>query len=380
MKEKIVATLMASIMVVVALAAFVAPAQAADPPAIGTIDNPQYVIGSADEPYVIGADGVTTELSMNAKAFDGPAFTGKFYRNSSSSMSTNGETTTGCVFTPDNTDGVHTVEFTSDADEGYYLIEVKLTDTIGTPYNSSVDLYYYYAANISKTNAKVVLTQTSGNVTSEVTSITFEKDENFTGTFAKVKVGNGTYLGPDKYDFYETNLPDGIAMKTNGEIAGKIISSATNTTNQDFTVYAVNKTTGKVILASTGLKYSVTGGSSDSDAFKYKIGTDGTATQYSTPGYSAIKNSDTLVVELLNADAAYTFKAQYSAGGSFTTITPATAGGKTTVTLPALSNYTGIVQLQITKTKAGESFTATIHVMLVGPLVHSGLDPAVTSA
>jgi hypothetical protein len=397
MKEKIMAALMASIMVVVALSAALVPSSDADnePPAIGTIGNPQYIIGSADEPYVIGTNGVEAKLSMNVKAFDVPKSSATFYLNTTSTMTDDASkaTTTGCSFTKDDTNGVHTINFTNAAAAGYYLIAVKLTDDISSPYNS-VDLYYYYAANISKTSATVVLTQTQSEQTEEVTSIEFKKDTNFTGTFAKVKVVNGstdTFLGADKYDFYETNLPNGIAMKTNGEIAGKIISSAPLATDQAFTVYAVNKVTGQIILASTDLKYSVTEDSSDSDSFKYKIGADGTATLYSTPGYSAIKNSDTLVVELLNyngtsiasiptGDDAYTFAAKYSAGGSFTIINPVTAEGKTTVTLPALGDYTGIVQLQITKTKAGETFTATIHVMLVGPLVHSGLAPAVTSA
>ena len=414
MNTKLSAVIMASVMLVVAFAAALTPSTESDA-AIGTIDNPQYIIGTESVAYYLSGDSVTTKVSMNAKAFDGPTFTAQAYRYSTSEFTVNTETgvPNGTIvtdgnfqFTADNISGNHTIQFIKDSTSftpGWFLIEVTLEDkvtnfnpyttTTGTIDYKPVTLKYYYAANIetTETTLKVVLVDASNNELTETNdanevvkkNLVFKKDKDYTGTFAKVKIGND-YLGADEYDFYESNLPDGIDMKSNGEIAGKIISSAALSKNNEFTVYAINKNTGKTILSDV-FKYDVAE-SDNSDYFKYKIG-DSDAKLYSVVGYSAIKNTDKLTVTILDVEGepiteTTGFTAAYSADGStLTSITPAVVSGNLTVTLPAMSEYTGIVQLQITKTiSGGSAYTAVIHVMLVGPLVHSGLEPTVTSA
>jgi hypothetical protein len=413
---------MASIMLVVAFSAAFAPSTNTDG-ATGDISNPQYIIGTESVAYVLTGTDVTGKIDLNAKAFDGPSFTCKVYKaDSAAGMTTtaNGITTptgnpvfsndpdstvtsTGITVNIDNETGVGTIKFTSAAGTGYFLIEVILEDTVtgyGTVYQN-----YYYAANISTTatTMDVVLGTYTGtnNAFVELTSnLEFQKDTDYPGAFAKVRINTGTtedpnyeYLGIEDYDFYESNLPDGIDMKSNGEIAGKIISSAAISANNDFKVFAINKNTGKTVLSGS-FKYDVAD-SANTDYFRYQIESENSKF-YSEVGYAAIKNSDTLTVTILNVedgaitgDAATAFSAAYSYNGGtnrgLTPLTPSTTENGTTVTLPVLTDdstgdYTGIVQLQITKTVGGSTYTATIHVMLVGPLVHSGLDPTVTSA
>ena len=409
MNTKLSAIIMASVMLVVAFAAALTPSTDSDA-AVETVDA-QYIIGTENVAYVLpDQQSVTTKVSMNAKAFDGPAFDAKAYRYTTPEFTISNGTPEGeavidanFVFTADTSgSGNHTIQFINDSTSfqpGFFLIDVTLVDTINDNFNK-VTLHYYYAANIAEaaSTMSVVLVKKNSGVTEsdEISdSLTFNKDTDYTGTFAKVKVGTGTdavYLGIDDYDFYESNLPDGIDMKSNGEIAGKIISSAELTEDaEDFTVYAINKNTGKAILKGD-FTYTVDD-SLSTDYFKYQIA-GGEKKIYSTVGYYAMKNDDTLTVTVFdvngNAITSNTgFTAVYSTDGMTGTgdsaefsgaLKPVDVNNDGTIVLSGLGDYTGVIQLQITKTTSTNSCTAVIHVMLVGPLVHSGLAPTVTSA
>jgi hypothetical protein len=442
---------MASIMLVVAFSAVSAQSEGTDP-ALGSIENPQYIIGTESVPYVItGDDPVTAKLNLNAKAFDGPSFEVVAYKNSTSTMY-NDNGPTGTILDSDDDPaagaekddgfecylsdetGLGKVAFTKDVGTGYFLIEVKLTDDFADtdcPEFNDVVLYYYYAANISIVESTTTVILSNSNDVSSAAdigmtnSIVFQKDTDFPGVYAMVKVVTGSdtvYYGADDYDFYETNLPDGIDMKTDGQIAGKVAASVSLSEDNEFFVYAINKNTGKTVYSSTitpvsgdplNYKYNVANSAND-DFFKYKI-ENYDSKFYSEVGYAAMENSGSLTITLLDvndhnitpskaateqsgdnpAEPGYTFTAAYSANGS--TLTAITVKNIGTDNAPIagfvlnevvtdgivneVDDYTGIIQLQITKTlTTGESYTATIHVMLVGPLVHSGLDPTVTSA
>ena len=146
------------------------------------------------------------------------------------------------------------------------------------------------------------------------------------------------------------------------------------------TLYAVNMADATEVHTGT-LTYSIV----PKDSFEYTISTGQTISCFED-GCCAIKNADVLTVTILDADGnditvADGVTAAYSADGStFTPITPAVVDERLTVTLPDTSDYSGIVQLHITKTAFdGRTYESTLHVMLVGPVVHSGLSPALKS-
>ncbi len=100
-----------------------------------------------------------------------------------------------------------------------------------------------------------------------------------------------------------------------------------------------------------------------------------------------MKNTDTLEITLKEIDgssitddefdAEYSLNATEDGKGVYTEIE--VTDGK--ISIDGLENYTGVLQVHITKNIGGvPTYTAIIHVLVVGPVVHSGLAPAVTSA
>ncbi len=86
--------------------------------------------------------------------------------------------------------------------------------------------------------------------------------------------------------------------------------------------------------------------------------------------YISIPNTDDVTVTVGDG----TYIVSYSNGDTFVEENLA-ANGSLTIPGTLLENYTGIV---IVKISDGTSI-GTIHVMLVGPVVHSGLEPSAAS-
>ncbi len=388
---------MASIMIVVGFAAaFAAPVEGAD------VTPDFYLAGSATDPCVVTTPAnFSAKIDMNASAFDSPAFTAKAYDGLAVVTSDSAVSTKIDAITIDSATGIGTVTLDDTVTTGSYLIQVTVVDTV--PTYGSVTFVYNYALNLSvlSTAPSVILsTATSaGSVADDnkVTALEFQRGVDFEEVYAYVQIGS-SYYGSDVYDFYETNLPDGIAMWSTGKIDGKLAYTEDLGTTGTINVYAVHKESGATVFESADIDYSVVG---DKNAYEYGFAqADGSAptsyVNYDVVGYSTVKNDEDIIVYINdlvyeNADASakptidwteYTVK--YSIAdddGNMLGVnvaaanSPADGIGKFTIT--DLDDYTGIVQIQITK---NDDYIGTLHVMVVGPVVHSGLSPAVTSA
>ncbi len=385
MNNKFTAILMASIMVLVGFAGVFAPSEAV-PDGTGTATDPVYIVGSEDIPYAISAE-IVVPVSMNAAAFDSPTFTSVVYQADAALpvISESSTANTNLTVSAIDTDGNGTVTVPATA-SGFYLIKFTVSDDIGD--YGTVELDFYYAVHVVAADdadkPKVKITEDG---TAYVTAVEFQLDTNYAGATAKVIIGEAVF-DQETYDFYETGLPDGIDMKSDGTITGKISATYVHGNNGTFYVYAVDKNTGSVVIASDELTWTVIGNTDE--AFNYAFGEkpaeDDGYTTYAVAGYGSVKNTDDIVIYIkdLGENTAIDtnkFAVKYSLGDDFKDGS-VTAGDdmEGTVTISDLDDYTGIVQVQITETTNDNTYTATIHVMVVGPVVHSGLAPAVRSA
>jgi hypothetical protein len=365
-----------------------------------------------DTALAIGiGDTVTTKIDFNYKAYDAIKVGTTDYVNAKigdSSLITNGvgtsvslsdiKVTAAATSDPSvYTIPVEGIGVTASTATTMRLITLTVTDTITfveavegvtAAITDSVDLEYIYGINVKVGSADapsvIVKEGTTTHTGSSDDSFTFYKGQDYGNAFAKVKIGSTEYES-DKYDFYATGLPSGIYMKSTGEIAGKLSSdvpvSESGTDPTKFTVYAVNKASVSKTILKCEFVYTVD--IDTSDAFTYQIvGDDDDPVSYSIVGYTAIKNADGLTIKVFDAgghDIPSTdyskYKMTYYAAATPTTVTGLTTGAFT-IAAGTFVNDTGIVQINITDGK----YNATIHVMVVGPLVHSGLDPAVQSA
>ncbi|MBR7005510.1 MAG: hypothetical protein IKH98_01070 [Candidatus Methanomethylophilaceae archaeon] len=403
MKEKVLAALMSTIMVMAALAVIV-PVQAENPtPATVLIHDP----AGENTALAIGiGNTITTKIDFNYKAYDAIKVGTTDYVNAkigNSSLITNGVGTTvnltdikvTAAATSDPSIYTLTVEGAAETASDaatMRLITLTVRDTVtfvgsNPAITDYVDLEYIYGINVKVGSADaptVIVKEGTTTHTGSGDSFTFYKGQDYGNAFAKVKIGSTEYES-DKYDFYATGLPSGIYMKSTGEIAGKLSSdvpvSESGTDPTKFTVYAVNKASVSKTILKCEFVYTVD--IDTSDAFTYQIvGNDDNPVSYSIVGYTAIKNTDGLTIKVFKANsqaipsANYSkYKMTYYAAAIPTTVTGLTDGAFT-IAANTFANDTGIVQINITDGK----YNATIHVMVVGPLVHSGLDPAVQSA
>ncbi len=305
--------------------------------------------------------------------------------------------------------GIYKVKFepTTKGDAQKYLFIVQLRDVPDDKADNKygqVDLFYYYGAHIQVVESdKDVFTpvvrlyeddehetlvsaptdpdtQEPGKQTIEIPQEVAFKD---VYAFLQTTEGDSPVIINAEHDFYAEGLPLGIAMKTDGVIGGKVAASVPADTEGTFTVYAVNKENG-VGIWSGEFAYKIVPAD---DSFTYDTGDGEGPVSYSVPGYRVMKNTDTLEITLKEIDgsqitdnefdAEYSLNATEDGKGVYTEI--GVTDGK--VSIDGLENYTGVLQVHITKNNDGVStYTAIIHVLVVGPVVHSGLAPAVTSA
>ncbi len=233
--------------------------------------------------------------------------------------------------------------------------------------------------------SEVIFSTASDSTSSPITSIQVVKTEEMTPVYPYV---DGDRSG---YCFYAHGLPDGISMLSDGTISGKI-AGYVSTGNYNVDVYAIHDQSefsdrtdyygypvsdidpAKVYRSTLEIEVL-----EPAESFGYIIGS-GTVTTCSQEGYTAIAESDSLTVKVVNADGTalasddlsnYTVK--YTANGI--ALGPdLDANGSFSITF---DGYTGIVQVIITNQTGS---TALIHVMVVGQVVHTGLAISASSS
>lgn len=405
MNSKAIAILVAIAMAVVAIAAGLGSSQAAEHGADET--DPVWIVGDKTTAYILKkgetvhvGDSTLPQIDFNMKAFDNPSAT---FKVASTATAATGEIDTymwpyaGDELQPltiaedtPSGDGKYNVTITAnttDAADGeffyYFKVDVKRTDVDFGDLTQSI----YYAAHVKITDDELknsVILSTSKTAPEntdskikdvvvenvEYQSLEFTRDVSYEGVYAMVKsvtVKDNVettvpgYPNNSNFDFYAKGLPSGIAMKLDGQIAGKVSASVTPVEKQSFSVYAVNKQTGVGIYLGD-FKYSVVNG----DGFEYTV--DETTYTSSQAGYLVMLNTETKEISLSEEGVTATI----TKGSEKTPVTVT----NNKITISGLGDYTGIIQVQMTK----GTNTAILHVMVVGPLVHSGLLPTATSS
>jgi len=297
----------------------------------------------------------------------------------------------------------------------YYIFDVSVTRTGGglndSPFEDK-EQHIFYAAYIKVTDSPILPdepgTENGRHIVlsgvDDAATDAVEKRNTFVGVdedtiiitqdavvdnYVFMQLTDNEYNWTD-YDFYAAGLPLGIAMKIDGEISGKVASSvSTNTEPKDFTVYAVDKSTGHGVYSAT-FKYKVLPAD---NSFNYTLPEVDPETgdvvdvtyAWNHPGYMVVKNDEEFGTTVTNADgsevtAADGIKVYLTLDDNkvqdVESIDGATfEAGVLKVDETVLNDYTGIVQVQIVK----GDYVAVIHVLVVGPVVHSGLMPTVTA-
>ena len=255
----------------------------------------------------------------------------------------------------------------------FHKFKVALKETVGPAEDTMV---LYYAIHLMTTGPCVVLIE--GTYGQEV--VTLDNDTPY-----QMTVKNGEEYNHTGFFFYAEGLPDGMNMRLDGILEGKaaghlVRSQPTGTA----TLYAVSKLDATEVHSST-LNYSLV----QSDSFTYTVDVAGESTiSCFDDGYAAIGNTQPLVVTIHEPSGSVFDKNNYSESSLIIDGSEVRVEFQdNTVTLNddlVFEDITGIVQLHLVK-KTGEGgsahvYESILHIMVTGPVVHSGLSPSVTSA
>ena len=263
-----------------------------------------------------------------------------------------------------DSNGIYSLTLTATGEEAalYYKFRVTLEETIAS-LSASQD--YYYAVYVEAVDEGYdVVVKVDGAYTD---TLSFDPDVPYQ-TFVKA----GSTYDDENYYFYATGLPDGINMRLNGIIEGKASGRLMSTSAEgDATLYAISKSDSTEVHYGS-IHYSLVPGS----AFEYSVD-GGEWHSCFEEGYVAMSSTQSVVVTIRgdgNYDASLTMDG---------TMTDIDVENKT-ITLnedSSLEDYTGVLQLHIVKTAgSGRTYESTLHLLVTGPIVHSGLAPSVTSA
>lgn len=267
-----------------------------------------------------------------------------------------------------DSNGIYSLTLTATGEEEalYYKFRVTLEETI-----ASLSAYqdYYYAVYVKAVD--------------EGYDVVVKVDDAYTDTLAfdpdvpyQTFVKAGDTYDDENYYFYATGLPSGINMRLDGIIEGKASGSLMLTSTEgDAVLYAISKSDSTEVHSGS-IHYSLVPRSS----FEYSVD-GGEKHPYFEEGYVAMSSTQSIVVTI--HDAGFDeddYEASLTMDGTMTSIDIEDG----TITLngdSALRDYTGVLQLHIVKTAGpGRTYESTLHLLVAGPIVHSGLAPSVTSA
>ncbi len=274
--------------------------------------------------------------------------------------------------------GVYRIDVSAASDmteaDFFYKFKVSLKETVG-PAEDTMVLYYAIHLKTVVNPCGVLIEGTYGQ-----SVVTLDNDTPY-----QVAVKTGTEYDHSGFFFYAEDLPDGMNMRLNGILEGKAAGHLVRTQpTGTATLYAVSKLDATEVHSGT-LSYSLVPG----DSFTYTVDVAGERTiSCFDDGYVAVRNTQPLVVTI-QEPAGSTFNVNNYSESSLIL-----NGSKVSVTFQGntiplnddqiFEDITGVVQLQIVK-KTGEGgsahvYESILHIMVTGPVVHSGLSPSVTSA
>ena len=415
MNKKVMAIMMASVMMLSAIVIMAGYDHGTDATGTGTYLDPKIIMGeSTEKPYKIYTDqvsGVNASIEFNEAAFSSKRVVSLTVNEKKVTLGTAVDlVSAGVTITKDgnsgNDIGKYTVNFKGKAATDSTLeVMIKLivkdyscsfTDDHTHSTSNNVipgcialpEQVFYYKAFIKVFNntgedflSKGTLTPASGSdesATPRSYALKFEFETTYDIT-ASVKEKESD-KAKDGYRFYATGLPSGISMTVDGHIGGKISNTHSTGDNNTAYVYAVSGS-GKVysvmVTWSIGTKsivgdYTIdvtvgpVGGSSDS--LKNN-------TNVTDKGYITMEQGQEMIVTFKAdsnseiTDEKVTFNGNVNDNGPF----KFTAGG------------TGVFEVTVSaiaKTKNSEhgfEVQKTFTVYVVGQIVDADLDPSVTS-
>jgi hypothetical protein len=252
----------------------------------------------------------------------------------------------------------------------YYKFKLLVTEKIVSKEKTQAFYYGVYLRVVDEAYVNVE----GQDVTSEDSPMVIKPDTEYR---IAAYDGSGEYLGGD-YAYYAEGLPDGFNLRSDGVLEGKASVSVDSTGMA--TLYAVSKNDATEIHSGE-LYYSVY----FVNPFEYRVNGAGWISA-SDDGFVAVGNSDALKIEIREPDPSVqgSYSATLTMGGDL--VTYGVNQGVIWLNVqddpetPSFKDYTGIVQLRIARTIEGNiDCDSILHIMLVGPVVHSGLDPTVSS-
>ncbi len=401
MNGKILAVFMSLIMVASA-AALCVPATS-EATETGTADNPYYIVGNSVAPAVLHkGNSFTPTIDFNEAAYD---LDGDVKFKVSFNGGDYSDITLGKAVK--NTLGSYSVTITDTSNVGVYKVEFKFLKNNDTAVKTMIEidlttifngetltLNYYYAANISTSSTagdggEIVLTnldETTARMEGDIVKV-------YKGLIPEVDV-KLTYDGKDVdkslYSVYASGLPAGLSVKVNTTdgkanwiITGKADSSIVIDETKGYNEYPVTINT--VDNGGNINTKNVTFWLYPSDVeFSYGIVDD--------DGNVEVKNEDTTMVikagesidlktlDPTGSNPVNVSKVYYTADGEMKDLTYDST--TKTYTYTSDSDDTGVIEIVMENQDEGKTYTVQhkVTVLIVGEIVHSGLNPVVTSS
>ncbi len=401
MNGKIAAVFMSLIMVVSAVALCVpATSEASE---TGSADNPYYIVGNSVTPAVLHkGTPFNAKIDFNEAAYDldgDVAFKVSFNGGDYSAITLGKavKNTLGSykvTISETSSVGVYDVkfEFVSEVDAAVKtMIEIDLTTIFN---GETLTLNYYYAANISTSSSasnKGVITLES--LDTNTAQLEGDIVKVYKGLIPKIDVElsyNSKVVDKSLYSVYASGLPAGLSVKVNTTdgkadwiITGKADSSIVIDEEKGYNDYAVVINTvdngGNINTKSVTFRLYPS-----AIEFNYGIvDEDGNVEVHNEDVTKVIKAGESIDLRTLDPTGTQSVtvtKVYYTSDGEMKEISYDSSTGNYTYTSDA--DDTGVIEIVMENEDQSRVYKVQhkVTVLVVGEIVHSGLNPVVTSS
>ncbi len=401
MNGKIAAVFMSLIMVVSAVALCVpATSEATE---TGSADNPYYIVGNSVTPAVLHkGTPFTAKIDFNEAAYDldeDVAFKVSFNDGDYSAI------TLGKAVK--NTSGSYKVTIEETSSVGVYDVKFEFVKSLETAVKTVIEidlttifngetltLNYYYAANISTNDSAsdsgVITLESLDDSTAQI------KDDIvsvYKGLIPEIDVElsyNSKVVDKSLYSVYASGLPAGLSVKVNTTdgkanwiITGKVDSSIAIDAEKGYNDYAVVINTvdngGNINTKSVTFRLYPS-----AIEFSYGIvNDDGDVETYDEDTTRVIKAGESIELKTLDPTGSSNVtvsKVYYTANGEMEELQYDSSSKSYTYTSD--SDDTGVIEIVMENEDESGVYKVQhkVTVLIVGEIVHSGLNPVVTSS
>ena len=395
MNSKIVAILMAVIMAAAALVVSIPGASDAEE---GTLDDPYYIIGSPALPATLyqSGDGLKARMDFNEAAYTVDSIKFSYiYDGRTGSITVGTEKTVASnsvklLITEVDT-GIYEVQVKYNKEaSANIIIKVSITTSYG---GEELTLDYYYGVNV-----RGIATghEDDGKYQIAVDPVTKKSGEEYLEVFkGAVPVFAVWVYDPqdstkapikDTYNFYASGLPAGLAVRVNTDIeldcefviTGKVIHSIKVDEGKDYASYPVvinaADANGNILTREVELRVFPS-----EVEFEFEVETeDGTET-YDEDVTKIIKAGSSISVIPLNTTGGLNTNVDvFYTGPDGDQVPMEVVDGK--YTYESNEDDSGVIEIIMKNTVGNVTVQHKVTALIVGSIVHSGLDPVVTSS